>query len=426
MPYNVEEALEILDKLGYEHFEKRDFIKAIIYYERYLSINPNNADVYNILGYIYKEIAGEHNNLDKQIQNFEKALEIDPNHECALRNLALVYPYIERYQDAAKCFQRLFKINPVLDDYYAYSHLQIRLKNFEEGWKYYEYRFIRENCIGYPEMPKPKWEGQDISDKTLLVHYEQGYGDSIQFCRYIETVKPLAKNIIFRVQDELVDLMKLNLNEIEIVGMSTELNDITFDYHIPLMSLLHLTKARIDNIPSPDGYIKADEQKIKYYKEKYFNNDCFKIGITWNGTKFGNRRRNVPLKCFYPLTKLKNVKVYSLQKGFGQGQMVGLPPDIEIVDLSETFNDFSDTAAAMANLDIFVTSDNSVFNLAGAMDKKTFVLLNKFSEWRWFSDEDKTPWYDCVKIFKKRDEDESWDSLMNKVIENIVNNEAKS
>lgn len=422
MSYNEEEALKILESLGYEHFEKRDYVKAIIYYERYLKINPKNADIYNILGYIYKEIAGKENNLELQIQNFEKALEIDPNHEFALRNLALAYPYADRYEDAAKCFQKLFKVGPVLDDYYAYSHLQIMLKNFDEGWKYYEYRYIRENCIGYPDMPRPRWEGQDLSDKTLLVHYEQGYGDSIQFCRYIDSIKNKIKKIIFRVQDELVDLMQLNFKDIEVVGMAAELAKLDFDYHIPLMSILHLIKAQVENIPSPEGYLKADERKIEKYKQEFFDNTCLKIGISWNGTKFGNRKRNIPLKCFYPLTKLKNTKIYSFQKGFGQGQMTGLTPDIEIVDLGETFKDWSDTAAAMANLDLFITSDNSVFNLAGAMGKKTIVLLNKHSEWRWFLDEDKTPWYDSVSIFKKKTEDEKWDSLISKVIQDIKNN----
>jgi hypothetical protein len=268
-------------------------------------------------------------------------------------------------------------------------------------------------------MEKPQWKGEDISNSTLLVHYEQGYGDSIQFCRYISLIKPLARQIIFRVHEGLLDLMKLNLSDIEVVGESTKLEDLHFDYHIPLMSILTLIDATTDNMPLSEGYLKADSNKVEEYRKKYFSNNSIKIGISYNGAKFGNRKRNVPLKYFYPLTKLPNVKLYSFQKGFGSEQLEDLPSDVEIIDLGKTFKDFSDTAAAMENIDLFVTSDNGVFNLSAAMGKKTFLMLNKFSEWRWFYDNETTPWYKSVKIFKKQEESDSWDLLVDRIAQTI-------
>lgn len=135
--------------------------------------------------------------------------------------------------------------------------------------------------------------------------------------------------------------------------------------------------------------------------------------------KLGNPYRNVPLKYFYPLAKLENVKLYSFQKSFGSEQLKQLPDNVEIIDLGKTFNNFSDTAAAMANLDLFVTSDNGVFNLAAAMGIKTHLLLNKFSEWRWFFEEEVNPWYSNVKIFKKQNETDCWSILMERIIEEI-------
>lgn len=564
-PEQKEEALKILSNLGYEQFKQRNYAAAIVYYTRYIEISQTNPLIYNMLGYFYQKLA-KYQNIEEQIKYFEKALELKPNYVQAIRNLALAYPLVERYQEAIECFHKLFELGPITDDYMAYACLQIRLKNFEEGWKHYEYRFLKEfSPTEYPKIDKPKWEGQNISDKTLLVQYEQGYGDSIQFFRYLEQVKPLVKKIIFRVQDGLVDLFKItvdkelkefrdnakkyyqnnlqgqivknphlgeikftgkgvketlyrnppkgrefselkhnienahyigsedvcherkdkikkfyileynnsqyliaeegnikkyyltknvldnrlpmknrgdfennniitnysenfnpktNINNIEVVGISTSLEELPlenlyFDYHVALMSLPHVMNARVDNIPLAQGYIKADEKKIETYKKEFFNNDCFKIGISWNGTKLGNNYRNVPLKYFYPLTKLKNVEVYSFQKGFGAEQLKNMAPNVEIINLGQTFNDFSDTAAAMANLDLFVTSDNSVFNLAGAMGVRTFVLLNKHAEWRWFLDEETTPWYDNVKIFKKQNEDDDWDLLIQKVIKTL-------
>jgi tetratricopeptide (TPR) repeat protein len=452
---------------------------AIDYYKKYVDVATNDNKfkqiIYNSIGHLYEE-AGKYENIDKQIEYFNKALEINPNYKDALRNLTIVYPRVRKEKEALQCYHKLFKLGIKMDDYFDYACLNIKLKNFEEGWKYYEYRFSKE--IGptkYPKMKKPKWDGKKITDKTLLIQYEQGFGDTIMFCRYLEQVKPLVGKIIFRVQNEMVDLIKNSLNniagekifltgndindinyyspfqeknslalidrqipeanefiniitdlnknfnpkdinKIEIVGMSTPIEKLSFDYHVALISLMHLLDAKVDNIPLAQGYIKADEEKIQKYKKEFFDNDCFKIGISWHGAEHGNELRNIPLEMFYPLAKLKNVKVYAFQKGAGSEEMENLPPDVEIIDLGKTFNDFSDTAAAMANLDLFITSDNAVFNLAGAMGKKTFVLLNQDAEWRWFFDDDTTSWYDSVKIFKKQDENEGWSILMKQAL----------
>lgn len=395
-------------------------VDAIPYFKKYLEIEPKSAHVHNILGNLYKTI-NETENIEEQIKHFKKAIELKPDFTGAIRNLGIVYYLNGGYEhEAIECFQDLFEHNPIRDDYFVYSCLQIKVGNWEEGWKHYESRFDKcfEQAV-YPKIDKPRWEGQSIIDKTLLVQYEQGFGDSICFFRYLEQIKPLVEKIIFRVQDTLVDLFKNSAKDIEIVKNSTPLEELSFDYHIPLMSLPMVLNARVENIPQSQGYIKPDENKVEKYKKEFFDNDCFKIGISFNGMKKGNALRNIPVETFYPLTKIKNVKVYSFQKGFGSEQLENLPPEIEIIDLSETFGNFNDTAAAMANLDLFVTSDNGVFNLAAAMGKKTYLMLNYNAEWRWMLDTETTPWYDSVRIFKKENEKESWESLMQRIIKEL-------
>lgn len=415
-----EKIVHLLTKFGDEEYKKNNYIAAIVLYEESLKVKPKDADTYNMLGYMYKLVNGKYKNIDKQIEYFEKAIELNPEHIQATRSLALTYPLIGKTSEAIECFNKLFKLGAVKDDYVAYGQLKIQTGEIKEGWEYYEKRFEIDNASTfYPKIEGPRWSGQPILDKILLVHYEQGYGDSFQFFRYLEQVKPLVKKLIFRAQNNLADLLKFNANGFEIVDMNTPLEKIEYDYHVPLMSIPCFTDISRDNIPLTQGYIKAELDKIEYYKKDFFNNDCLKIGISWSGAKFGNSYRDVPLNVFYPLTKLKNVKIYSFQKNFGAEQLDDLPTDIEIVDLGKTFNDFSDTAAAISNLDLFITSDNGVFNLAAAMGTRTFLLLNKFSEWRWFFDEEKTPWYDSVTIFKKKNEDDGWSSLMDRVIETI-------
>lgn len=405
-------------------FTVNDFRQAIKYYTQYVEYAPKNKDLaaaYNILGHLYERL-NQYENIDKQIEYFENALEIYPDFKPAIRNLTVVYPRAGRDLDAAKCFEKLLRLGAKMDDYFDYAALKIKFKDFKEGWKYYEYRFSKENNpTVYPKMNKPKWRGQKIEGKTLLVQYEQGFGDSIQFFRYIEQLKPLTGKVIFRVQNELVDLLKANADGFEVVGMSTPLESLQFDYHVALMSLMHFLNTTVDNIPAVEGYIKADEDKIKKYKKEFFDNDCLKIGITWQGAAIGNKRRNVDLESFYALAKMQGVKVYSFQKGVDE-QIEKIPKDIEIIDLGSTFNNFADTAAAMANIDLFVTSDNAVFQLAAAMGRKTFLLLSKDAEWRWFYDDQTTPWYSSVRIFKKEHETDSWDTLMTKVIDAISDN----
>lgn len=418
MPESKEKTLDILNKQGYEYYKNKDYAGAISYYNKYIELNQTNPVIYNMLGYLYQKLA-PYEEIERRIECFEKALELNPKYTQAIRNLAFAYPLVGKYSEAINCFHKLFNEGAVTDDYFAYACLKLRLGDFEEGWKYFDARFLKVyGKTDYPEIDKPRWEGQEIKDKTLLVQFEQGFGDSIQFFRYLEQLKPIAKKIIFRVQNELVELFKIN-TDIEIIGEKVPVKEISFDYHIPLMSLPYILKATLQNIPFSQGYIKADEKKFIEYKKEFFDNDCFKIGISWHGTNIGNINRNIPLSSFYSLTELKNVKIYSLQKVFDKNDLERLPNNIEIVNLGKSFSDFSDTAAAMANLDLFITSDNSVLNLAGAMGKKTFLLLNKFAEWRWMFDEEKTPWYKSVKIFKKQNELDNWDLLIKKVIEDI-------
>lgn len=404
-----------------ECYENQDYNGAIEYFKKCIEIDVKNAFLYNFIGHLYSKI-DEYGTIEEQIKYAKLALEIDPNYSSAVRNLAFAYSRAEMDEKAVQYFEKLLFMEPIPDDYFMYACRKIKLKDFELGWKFYEYRFWKKyGRTEYPSIDKPYWKGEDISDKTLLVQYEQGFGDSIQFSRYLKRVKPLAKKIIFRVQDELLGLMKLNMSDIEIIGESTPVNQLKFDYHIALMSLMYTLKEKYEDIPMPQGYIKADKEKIINYKKHFFDNDCLKIGISWQGMQAGNTSRDIPLRYFYPITKLNNVKVYSFQKDFTKNQITQIPEDMQITYLGETFKDFSDTAAAMANVDLFITSDNSVLNLAGAMGKDTFLLLNKNSEWRWFLDEEKTPWYNSVRIFKKNSHNEKWDVLFERVVETISN-----
>lgn len=410
--------------IGDIYNEKMDnYESAVAFYEKYVENEKEDkvglSEVYCGLGHLYEKF-GKYETVEKQIECFQKAIELDPSFVGAYRNLTVAYPRVKKNQEAIDCFKKIFELGATMDDFFDYACLNIKLKNFKEGWKYYEYRFSKEkSATPYPKMPKPKWKGEDISDKTLLVQCEQGFGDSIQFFRYIPQLKSKASKVIYRAPDELVDLLQKNADGFEIVKNSTPIEKIAFDCHIPLMSLPKVLEATVENIPMTQKYISADPSKIEEYKNNFFNNDCIKIGISWHGAAVGNQDRNIPFETFLPLARLKNVKLYSFQKNITVEELDKLPLDVEVIKLGRTFKDFSDTAAAMANLDLFISADNGVFNLAGAMGVKTFLLLNSNAEWRWFLDDEINPWYENVKIFRKENDLDSWDLLMHKVIPQI-------
>lgn len=403
--------------IGYIYSEYiNDFANALVYFKKYAEKEPQDAKIYVIIGHLYKKF-DYYGYLDEQIQYFKKALTFMPDSKEVMKSLAYAYLGLEKSIEATRYFQKSFNAGTSANDYFIYGCQQMKLGNFDEGWKYYEYRFFKEyGKTHYPSFENPKWEGQLITNKTLLVQNEQGFGDSLQFSRYLQKVKPMCARVIFRVQDELEDLFKINASGIEIVAESTPINELSFDFHVPMMDLVRLMDKQLDEIPFSEGYIMADTNKTEQYRNEFFDNNNLKIGISWHGAENGNNLRNILLKVFYPLTKIKNVKVYSFQKGLGSEQLEHLPPEVEIVDLGKTFHNFSDTAAAMANLDLFISSDNGVFNLAGAMGKKAFLLLNKPCNWRWFFDEKSTRWYKNVRIFKKQSQNEDWEVLMKKII----------
>lgn len=421
--------------------------RAILCLEKYKEHYPKDHLVYNAIAELYSEI-NMYDNFEIRIEYLKKAIELKPDYQDAIRNLAFAYRNADNIQDSLKCFQRLMQLGPTNDDYCDYAHVLLKNKDFTNGFKHFKYRFdTKKSPTPHPRLnAKEITKDIDFSDKTILVHYEQGYGDTIQFCRYLSQFK--ARKIIFRVQDTLVDLLTPNLENIEVVGKSTPVEELSFDYYIMLMNLPLLLGATVENIPLTCGYIKADKIKAEIYKKKYFNNNdfianglqidttltpspqpsplkgegahcnshsCYKIGIAWHGALEGLKNRNIPLSSFYPLAKLENVKVYSLQKGFDE-DLKNVPQDIKIEDLGKTFNDFSDTAAAMENMDLIISTDNVIANLAGAMGKRTFLMLFEDTDWRWFYDKERTPWYNCVKLFRGKNRPDG----INEVIQNII------
>ena len=317
------------------------------------------------------------------------SLKIKKSYE-ALHNLGILYRNEGNYTESEKCIKEALKYNPNN----VMSHLSLGMtyliqKDFENGYKHYMKK--------KPEvaaMYKNHWDGAEHKDKTLLVYYDSGFGDQIMFCRYLNLVKNKFKHVKILTHITLFNLLKNNFPDIEIVLN----NDGNYDYSDNIMYLNYHLGLDFNNIPYSQGYLKAEKSN-----DECFNTDKKKIGISWQGRYDGYKNRAIALKELSPLFDIENAQFYSFVKDDKLNQIKDFP---QIIDIGNNVKDFEDTASKLNALDLFITIDTAVANLAGALGVKTFLLLPYASEWRWFSDTKTTPWYDSVTIFKQK---QHWD-----------------
>lgn len=305
----------------------------------------------------------------------------------------------------------------------------LKTKNYKDGWVYFESRYQKQESIfkriekgNFILESKPLWSGENISDKVVYVYAEAGYGDTIMFSRFILKLQKICKKVLFEPEIENYELFKYSFqknNNIEVLKSDEFASYPDFDFHIPIMSLPFLLKINSEEeISSIQKYVSATPSKVEAYKEKYFNNTKFKIGIKWQGRENMGIERKIKLEYFFKLFSLKGIKFYSLQKDDGIEQLKNAK-EFNLVDLGSTFSDFSDTAAAIENLDLVICNDTSVAHLAGALGKPCWVLLPFSQDWRWTTNLSYSPWYKNTKLFHQS-ESCNWDEVFEEVYSKLV------
>lgn len=422
------ENIAVYKLLGEIYNKKNDNYKSVEYMEKYIGLK--NSDItsseYNLLGCYYNKLYSDnthrYEDLIKSLDNFKKAAEIDPYSRLFAKNATIMASKANDYEAGRKYWDRLLEIgNMSNDDKYDYAAFCLKHGDFDGWQEYFGARFAKENnATQFPKMTKPEWNGvKDISGSTLLIHYEQGFGDTFLMWGYMPRLVKLAKHIIFVVQDSIFELLKNNDFGVEVIPKSmADLKKIKYDYYIPSMSVPVALKLNRDTISVGEGYIKADKELVKIYKDKYFNNEKFKIGISFSGSVNGNHSRDISIENFLPLDKLKNVEIYSLTKDV-QDSKFDCFKNNKVVNLAKNFKDFAHTAAAIENLDIVITSDNCILNLAGALGKKTLGLFNWHYEFRWFDlSGDNIVWLTSVKPIVN-DKINNWQYSINKAVKEL-------
>lgn len=384
-----------------------------------LALESSRAQAYQGLGVVYFA----KNEFDKSINFSMKAVDLCGSDEQARAsecfcNMAMAFKAKKDIANALFCYENAILLN--INNYDAYFGISVTYllnKDFENGFKLYRSRFFKnEPVLAHFFEDEKEWTGENIKNKKLYVYHEQGFGDNIQFVRYFKSF-PKNVQILFKTRPELEKLFEENDLRVSIIKNNVVDSEIEFDAYTHLLSIPQLLKATSENIPLSGGYLMPNKNKVEKYKNKYFNNKKFKLGIVWRGTPDAHIDKVISLDKFLKFLNIPNVEVYSLQVNLVENENQELAK-YNIQDLGKTFKDFSDTAAAIENLDLLISVDTAVVHLAGAMNKPVWVLLSYIPEWRWFLDSEKSPWYDSAKLYRQ-DESRNWDNVFKQVLKNL-------
>ncbi len=413
--FETNKPLKLLSLGNFYNLQLKDYKRAIKFYEQYIRIDETKSVIYTILAGLYAKEYGELS-LKDQIYYFEKAYHLCSDDRLILHGLAYGYEKLGDMKNANKFYQKLIANNPTDTDFYNYGMFLISQGEFEEGHRYLISRFnINDKNLKYPVQgfENKKWDFKsNISDKVLLVHFEQGFGDTFMYSRFVPKLKDKVKKVVFVVQDELFELVHTSkyFEDIEVVSDKIALSDIEFDVHMALLDVPYVCKINSKELLYSGKYFDVEDKQVKKYAKKYLSGTTnLKVGISYQGNKSANYHgRDIEFSRFGRILDLENIDFYSF--------VMEEENDKRIVSLGKTFESFTDTACALKNMDIVISTDNVILNLAGALGIKTYGLFNKHPNFRWFKlNGENTGWYDSV-IPLQVDENNCWSDVFLKLI----------
>lgn len=340
--------------------------------------------------------------LKEAIEHFKAATEIAPASPDGWINLGYALAQQRRTEEAARTYDRAVAVEPGL----AHAHLnramaRLALGRWAEAWEDYEWRWPASG-FPRPRFARPEWDGSGLTQQTLLLYTEQGYGDAIQFVRYAPLAAARGARVILRCQPELKTLFQTVPGVAKVVAVTDP--EPAFDAHCALLSLPRLLGTTVDTVPSAVPYLFPAANAAPVLTSDAGGSRRFRVGIVWASQSLfpGAALKSVPPAALAPLARLPGVDFFSLQMGeAGSPALRGSVP-VALRDLTGGIRDFSDTAALIAGLDLTISVDTAVAHLAGAMGRPVWILLPYVADWRWEPDEAVNRWYPTMRLFRQR------------------------
>jgi tetratricopeptide (TPR) repeat protein len=381
--------------------------KALASFDYALTLAPNHAEALSNRGITLHRLS----RFEEALASYDRALTARPNYAEALCNRGVTLHEMRRFDDALESYAQALAARPD----YAEAHFNEGLSraligDYQRGLQKFEWRWRAEQRDQKRDFRQPLWLGtDDIAGKTILIHAEQGFGDTVQFARYVPMVAARGARVILAVQRPLRRLMESLGGATDIVARGEKLP--AFDLHCPLLSLPLAFGTRPETIPSATPYLHASSADLARWKERLGPRRRPLVGLTWSGGPT-LRHRSTKLKELLPLLdSSRHATFVGLQKEIPPEDLPTLTNQSSLLHFGHEFSDFADTAAVIAQLDLVISVDTAIAHLAGALAKPVWVLLPYVPDWRWGLDRNDCPWYPSARLFRQ-DECRAWDRVV--------------
>jgi tetratricopeptide (TPR) repeat protein len=403
--------------------------EALASYDRAIALNSDDAQARCNRGNLLSEMG----RLEEALASYDSAIALDPAHADAHCNRGNLLADLGRYGQALESLDRAVAIDPQrAHAHFSRSLVHLVLGNLPSGWRDFEWRWKNEYCITSREMrqfSQPLWRGEaSLEGKTLLLHCEQGLGDTIQFCRYATLAAERGARVVFEVPRSLHGLLASLAGVAQWVVQGEPLPP--FDCYCPLLSMPLAFNTTLETIPAKTPYLRAGNERLEHWRHKLGERTRPRVGLVWSGgfrpnqpeLRSVNERRNIPLRSLAALRHC-DIEFYSLQKGQpAQGELAALLQEgwdgPSLNDHTHELRDFEDTAALIEQLDLVISVDTSSAHLAGALGKPVWIL-NRFDTcWRWLTDRTDSPWYPTLRLYRQERRGD-WDGVVQKMRQDL-------
>ncbi len=373
---------------------------ALADYERLLELRPNDIDVLNNRGGALAELG----RLDEAYASYDRAFAIDPGVPEILINKGHVCADQHRFDEALACYATaaaLATLRPEAE--FGASLVRLRLGQFAQGWRDYEWRWQQASWAPQRrEFVAPLWLGEGpLAGRTILLHAEQGFGDTLQFVRYAALVAARGATVLLEVQAALKSLLRGTAGVAQIFARGEPLP--RFDLHCPLMSLPLAFGTALDTIPADVPYVFAPADRVAHWRARLGEPGPLRVGLVWAGSAVhkNNHNRSIAFERFRALLSAPGVAFVSLQQELGAAEAADLNGRANVIALGGELRDFADTAAVVSLLDVVVSADTAMVHLAGALGRPVWALLPFAPDFRWLLGRPDSPWYPTARLFRQ-------------------------
>jgi Tfp pilus assembly protein PilF len=408
---------EAHNNLGIALEKQGKLVEAEASYRQALRLLPDFAEAHNNLGNVLQT----QGKLTEAVASYQQALRHRPDYPEAHRNLGLTLRDEGQLEEAMISLECALRLKPdFADAHHSRSQLWLLQGDFEQGWPEYEWRWQIQELRNAPSSrrPEPRWDGSALDGKTILLHVEQGVGDTLQFIRYASVVKERGATVVVECPSALMGVLAGCPGIDRLVRQGGPLP--ACDVQAALLSLPGLCGTTLATIPAKVPYLIADRARVAHWQEGLAGLSGFKVGICWQGNPGHQQdaQRSVLLSRLAPMAKIPGLRLVSLQKGPGQEQWTARPRSWPVVDLPDQRQELSqaweDTAALICALDLVITVDTAVAHLAGALAMPVWVPLPFSPDWRWLLGRENSPWYPTMRLFRQPQRG-NWDEVFDRI-----------